>query len=155
MELKKEHQELTESLCLRRLYSIEKEVARLRDENVALRRCLEKRGGPGWPDTLAAEVHRVRFEKLWAADGVSATAGIEDVLSGAAGPILEFVGSRRVLFRTAPFVRTAVANVPRLPLEGMMIYAVGGNADPGENAERALNIVERYDQHNRAVRSSG
>ena len=29
LELKKEHQELTESLCLRRLYSIEKEVARL------------------------------------------------------------------------------------------------------------------------------
>ena len=44
---------------------LEREVAHLRDENLALRRCLEACGVP--PEALAAQVHRVQFERLLAA----------------------------------------------------------------------------------------
>ena len=64
--------------ALARVGELEREVAQLRDENLALRRCLEACGVP--PEALAAQTHRVRFEKLLASH-VRSGAAFDAVLS--------------------------------------------------------------------------
>ena len=48
---------------LHRLDLLEREVARLGDENTVLKKCLQKLN-PRWAEVEAAEWHRLKFERM-------------------------------------------------------------------------------------------
>ena len=124
----------------RRLGEVEWEVTRLRgevvvvrDENTALRRCLEA-GGTG-REAVAAQVHRVAFERVCTRHPAGAVS-FHDLVSASAPTILGFTGAKRALCRTASSIRGSIARIPTVQ---EMIYVVGGREDDG-----CINSVVRY-----------
>lgn len=124
---------------------LKEEVASLKDANVALkdemrvlRECLKKTGTLR-RETLEAQAHRVKFERIWAAaQGLGKK--LDDVLAASAKSVVELSGRRHKLACASRYVRGVVAALPKAPLRNM-IYAVGGSDGVGG----PLSTVERYD----------
>ena len=88
-------------------------------------------------EEVAAQEHRLKFERIWAECGAAVTK-LEDVLSATARSVMAHAGRRQKFACASRFVRGVLAALPKLP---PMIYIMGGEVEMGDS----LRDVERYD----------
>jgi len=111
---------------LHRLDLLEREVARLGDENTVLKRCLAKTGALR-PDAEAAQSHRLKFERVCKQNPVESAAGLEEVAQPAVFNLIKKfggAGEQAALARTSS-VSVSVMRKVCSPLKGV-VYAIGG-----------------------------